>query len=405
MPLWIWQVIGWTLLPAGLILLAWALFRDRSRGRARCPQCWYDMSGATAHEGSRTCPECGTSTTHDTQLHRTRRHWRQATLAAVLGAAGVAGISVPALQRGWAAVIPSSILVYVAPAQGWTPPLPVLRGAPVIWAGRNPLAPAVTFRQSLTRETWERLDKNELAAWQERAFARRILSAGAATLDRAFQVPDRWVRGQKLPFRIVPRGLWGLQIESNFTSHTVPVVGDSFQIEQTMTLSYATRTILRENVSRKVGIADSWESLLLARTGPDADQAMLAALDPCLVISDGTPTVLVRDRSDAPVWRAVTFAIAADIEVRIGSEIVGRGQARPQWIRTVWKDWDELPIQWAAGAQERLRNEPATITLRGRPVAPDEFIANPFDHRNAAYWAGEVTIPLVFKEHPGRAKD
>ena len=29
----------------GLLLVFWGLWGDRSRGRPRCPKCWYDMRG------------------------------------------------------------------------------------------------------------------------------------------------------------------------------------------------------------------------------------------------------------------------------------------------------------------------------------------------------------------------
>ena len=47
---WAATIGGWLLAAAGFALFAWALFRDRSRGRKRCPKCWYDMTGgADAH--------------------------------------------------------------------------------------------------------------------------------------------------------------------------------------------------------------------------------------------------------------------------------------------------------------------------------------------------------------------
>jgi hypothetical protein len=35
---WLYHVAGWTLAAAGLLLLLWSLFWDRSRGRRRMPQ-------------------------------------------------------------------------------------------------------------------------------------------------------------------------------------------------------------------------------------------------------------------------------------------------------------------------------------------------------------------------------
>jgi hypothetical protein len=76
---WICHLAGWTIGAAGMVLLLWALFWDRSRGRRRCPKCWYDMAGVP---GLR-CPECGKEAKSERQLSATRRRWRWA-------AAGVA---------------------------------------------------------------------------------------------------------------------------------------------------------------------------------------------------------------------------------------------------------------------------------------------------------------------------
>jgi hypothetical protein len=66
-----------------------ALFFDRSRGRVRCPRCWYDMAGAPGL----TCPECGGTARSERDLHRTRRRWGQtaAGIVLLLPVLGVAG--------------------------------------------------------------------------------------------------------------------------------------------------------------------------------------------------------------------------------------------------------------------------------------------------------------------------
>ena len=48
--------LGMITLFLGSIYIAWkAWFGDRSRGRKRCPKCWYDM----AYSSTLTCSECG----------------------------------------------------------------------------------------------------------------------------------------------------------------------------------------------------------------------------------------------------------------------------------------------------------------------------------------------------------
>lgn len=70
----------------------WALWWDRSRGRRRCPQCFYEMDLALGMK----CPECGREARDEKALRRTRRRWRVAMIAVVL-------LLAPAITAaGWA---------------------------------------------------------------------------------------------------------------------------------------------------------------------------------------------------------------------------------------------------------------------------------------------------------------
>ncbi|MBL9119128.1 MAG: hypothetical protein JNL80_04350 [Phycisphaerae bacterium] len=73
------QVLVWSIVSlvtaAVLYLIVRALFRDRSRGRRRCPRCWHDMQETP---GLR-CPECGSTVRSEARFFATRRHWRRAT--------------------------------------------------------------------------------------------------------------------------------------------------------------------------------------------------------------------------------------------------------------------------------------------------------------------------------------
>jgi hypothetical protein len=77
----IWAVLGFLAILA-VVLLYLGLFQDRSRGRPRCPRCWYHMTGAP----SLVCPECGHDARNPKRLYRTRRR-RWAIVLAVLMAA------------------------------------------------------------------------------------------------------------------------------------------------------------------------------------------------------------------------------------------------------------------------------------------------------------------------------
>ena len=65
-------LLGVALVPAvGLLLVCWGLWGDRSKGRVRCPKCWYDMRGTLPRL---VCPECGHDAGQEAQLYLDR--WR-----------------------------------------------------------------------------------------------------------------------------------------------------------------------------------------------------------------------------------------------------------------------------------------------------------------------------------------
>ena len=65
----------------GLMLVCWGLFGDRSKGRPRCPKCWYDMRGSLPRL---ECPECGHQARYERRLYKNRRGRRPIAIGAVL---------------------------------------------------------------------------------------------------------------------------------------------------------------------------------------------------------------------------------------------------------------------------------------------------------------------------------
>ncbi len=100
----------------GLVLFVWALIWDRSRGRPRCPRCWYDLPGQW--QPQTVCPECGYRSLAAGQLFKTRRRWRLALGALILILVGRGVVLQPASRGGrWHAWIPSTVLIAGLP---WT---------------------------------------------------------------------------------------------------------------------------------------------------------------------------------------------------------------------------------------------------------------------------------------------
>lgn len=100
----------------GLMLLTYTLIGDRSKGRKRCPRCWYDMSGATFKPGPSeqgtfaTCPECGRAVCKPTDLLRSRRSRARLVTAAVILLLGGCGLAAGARLSTPQRILPTRVL-------------------------------------------------------------------------------------------------------------------------------------------------------------------------------------------------------------------------------------------------------------------------------------------------------
>ncbi|GMV26106.1 MAG: hypothetical protein AMXMBFR58_21370 [Phycisphaerae bacterium] len=105
---------------AALGLVAWGLFHDRSRGRRRCPTCWYGFEKAPEPTAAAplVCPECGRRIESPRHLLRTRRRWWPIAAAFLLVAAGYVTWNVPLIRSsGWVAIVPTRVLMEMLPLE------------------------------------------------------------------------------------------------------------------------------------------------------------------------------------------------------------------------------------------------------------------------------------------------
>ncbi|MEZ6241887.1 MAG: hypothetical protein R3B57_02490 [Phycisphaerales bacterium] len=81
---------------------------ERSKGRKRCPRCWYEMEGVAG----RRCPECGREVKDQRALYRPRRRRGQIAVACVIALAGITSTRIePIVRHGWRGVFPTTLLI------------------------------------------------------------------------------------------------------------------------------------------------------------------------------------------------------------------------------------------------------------------------------------------------------
>lgn len=103
----VWVVVAVPLLAAGTAFVVRFIVGDRSRGRLRCPRCWYDMEG-----GGEKCPECGRVVRSARELGRSRRRKRWAVAGVVLLVLGGASLATrQAVVHGAVSLVPDWVLV------------------------------------------------------------------------------------------------------------------------------------------------------------------------------------------------------------------------------------------------------------------------------------------------------
>lgn len=104
----LWGAAGVGVVCFGIFLGVWAWRGDRSRGRRRCPRCWYDMRGVPVLR----CPECGRDVPDEHCLYQPRRRWRLVPVATVIVLVGLNLRLIPMTQRGgYVGAVPTTVLI------------------------------------------------------------------------------------------------------------------------------------------------------------------------------------------------------------------------------------------------------------------------------------------------------
>lgn len=100
-----------------VVVIWWALFGDRDRGRRRCPRCWHDLSATPGQ----TCGECGYAARREGDLHRPRRRLGIAGAALVALLTGVSVVHWNASEVDYYAILPTRVLLWSISWSEWLP--------------------------------------------------------------------------------------------------------------------------------------------------------------------------------------------------------------------------------------------------------------------------------------------
>ncbi len=226
---WIFYTLSAILALAGAWLLHRALFKDRSRGKRRCPKCWYDLTGIPANvaptrsdpveaAGSEanawTCPECGRITLREGQMLRTRRHWVPCFAGVIALALSYAAFKTPVvLKSDWTRFVPTTILIVVADADplvgnpnantpgnrvGLSSTGRVNLAASAMFGTAPAQPPPPTWRERLSVNMWGQVQNESAYDWQIRYFVRRALATQKIGFASLFETPPSWIAGRPL---------------------------------------------------------------------------------------------------------------------------------------------------------------------------------------------------------------
>jgi hypothetical protein len=417
---WIYEVGAWTLAGVGAVLLLWALFWDRPRGRRRCPKCWYDMAGVPGL----TCPECGRSAKSERKLYKTRRRWGWISIATPLTIAGPVVEQFPSIRdQGWIGAIPTWALVWIAPVDenAWK------------WSGIPSLdrPRACTPTQPLLVEMLERADRNELSDWEWRVFLSRLYSAAPDQLGWLLQTRGRCLRDTPVRFNsggplfFDPRPScfvhgWPMVVRArikgsgnSWTECPVDSAGTrgeaslgppprgagSLEIEGELLFSRiadgkTVRTRVWHGDLRTVKVVDSAEELLTPIADSEWGGVQIREdLDPALFREyDGSVWLLF---SAKPYRPRFTWSLGFQVEVLHDGQSVATGQGlygmEGQSIRFTARDGvrDLYPLQWTQQPAPSGDLGPGKWTIRLRGDA--RMAAQ--DRAREDYWGGVLEVP------------
>ncbi len=409
---WVFLAVGFPIGLAGVLLLLWALFSDRSRGRARCPKCWYDVGGIPAtYDAGVTCPECGRAGLRERDLARTRRRWRWATVGLVVAATGLGVSKIPgARANGWPGLVPTWALVYVTPMRDGPNAVMFARTS---FPGGVP-GPTPSIASQLEAEAWRRVSAGRAWDWQSRVLILRWMARQRFAAEDIFLAPQRWPVGEPVPVYFRPTNpvmfggefslerreagmpsIWG---RGSREGHAPPLKLGDTAISAGLWFTVGSASVRISNLVLPCRAVERSE-LLERVNGAEVNEVVRRVLDPRLVAvgaSHGVD-VIVADRASTPEWAAIDFGLAFGVEVVMDGRTVARGRGQVNWDYPVWKTWQQVEMQWDAGAIEAVLADPAKarfVVTGDYESAVNDYLRWPFSKGRGAAWTGRFECPV-----------
>jgi hypothetical protein len=384
---WAFSIAGWALGSIGIFVLAWAIFWDRSRGRRRCPKCWYDMMGCAGL----VCPECGYSPPSEAQLFRTRRRWWYAALSLLVAIASYPLAHAGRIARaGWSGALPTTVLIYWV---GLTEPAEQYVG--------NAMTPPSSAAAELAR----RAGTDPLWDWQWRLLLHQL---------RIVQSRERWPVGTawrvsirapswlgtigRLNAEALPEAFESAH-DSNRERLAIPPIGLPSEVlplrrtSRTVTLRLATAK-WQGDISLPVEQVERADHAILPATTSALDAAVRQSLQTGLRrdVNQATETEYVLG---ARLFRSKGL-LPDDVAVGVVIELRRDGVTAASWSLIMIDSPFGEPVDWiriSAPAPGWDLSNPSdlkrwTVHVRG---SPDVAIG---DFSRTRAWSGQYTVPL-----------
>ena len=448
-----WSVLGWAGFGIGLVVAAWALLWDRARGRLRCPKCWYDMTGAKQEESDALrCPECGRQVRRKKELRRTRRRWRWGIPAVFVMAIGlIAGtMHDPAgvRSRGWAALIPTPVLVVVAPVDNLIIAHPHFRGS-VTWNSdpADPLAKELGFRltsgrmsASLARVWFWRVDRGN-TDFVEHAVGLGLprYVGGDLHISARFDISHEHPRPSMSTPNIVDlpsrerivgavAGEWVHRCKCSIGTRRGAMIGAELEpgryiVEREFYLpdpwhtsgGFLTRmdgqAIYASDrrvwtVRREVVISESTIDLMMPFDAPGVGDELVRQLDPVVGIDEHNRVWYLRKHLVDPLtkpWRDIAFGMSVRIfkdGAEVGTGTIHAWNPNPATRQPDLSGWDNLynmHRNWLRNDGALAVGDLMTVVLEGAVEIAGERPGGPPE-----YWSGRVVLEdVIVQEVPG----